>query len=897
MASNDTPCIPCGLNKLSRNHYFNGKLLVERDFVDEQIYHIAKRRMLNKVLHGSGTVCGLQLRQHPSADCQPHYIYVEPGIALDCCGREIVVTRNEPIAVSSLLDAAGLTFDGSQDLFIAIRYKEQLSEQIPLILADCSCADNQQQANRIDECFEFVVFSKDSGTVAVEHPPSEARLDWLHTLTFAGQTPKALAVDNQLQQLYVAALSDSDDAQARIFVYRTDNHDLISALNAGSQPHDLLVSALGDIVYLADSDLAADTALGPLDGIAVFREANIRANPDAIAFIDLGEPCRLALSPATGALFALTLESGELIAWSEADIQSWLASDAGDGFPNRSGPAISHRVQLDGFGLNGTAHTGANILKIGANGLYAYIVNPSASGDRCIMVVSIARLFANEDGAVLQPLLPGVDAAETGVALSTSVADAGYVFLLSQHSDDGSAVLRRFQWQRDSHELISSGRGARWQGQPLDLAMSATEKWAYVPQQRQQGEELFSQLALLSVDELISVQTEQPSTNALTKVVNLSGDALFCRLNLVGRRLYLAAADNNPDAEPQRGLIAVLDIEEADCAALFYDALDGCPPCDEHYPQDVVVLGHIAGYLPGQRMMELQHASAEDAIIDNLSYRKLVASNERLMAVIQCMLDEGFATGLPGPRGAAGPQGTPGVNGTNGSDGADGATGPQGPQGEPGPQGPRGPRGEPGQGYQPLDLAHIAALNWLHDNHNDDLPGPANYDFVRRIILALSFDRDVFVRNVINQLTEIQDNQDQQLIVGDSHAFEVQVLQRMNDVFPPFWRTVQAWCFPIINPEAEPMEVDFSRRTALLKRYEAINTKLEDGVCQGFALLINEELQDKAPQFRVIFRGDFAIDTAENQAVDANHVNGSLPSGNSMPGGVFYSWLSLGERE
>jgi len=893
MASNDTPCIPCGLNKLSRNHYFNGKLLVERDFVDEQIYHIAKRRMLNKVLHGAGTVCGLQLRQHPSADCQPYYIYAEPGIALDCCGREIVVTRNEPIAVSSLLDAAGLTFDGSQDLFIAIRYKEQLSEQIPLILADCSCADNQQQANRIDECFEFVVFSRDSGTVAVEHPPAEARLDWLHTLTFAGQTPKALAVDNQLQQLYVAALPDSENAQARIFVYRTDNHDLISALNAGSQPHDLLVSPLGDILYLADTDLAAGTPLASLHGIAIFREADIRANPDATAFIDLGEPCRLALSPATGALFALKLQSGELIAWSEADIQSWLATDAGNGLPDPTGPAVSHRVQLDGFSLDGTTQTGANILKIAANGLYAFIVNPSASGNQCIMVVSIARLFANEDGAVLQPQLPGVAADETGVALSTSIADAGYVFLLSQHSAGGSAFLRRFQWQRDSHELISGGRGAQWQGQPLDLAMSATEKWAYVPQQRQQGDELLSQLALLSVDELISVQTEQPATNALTKVVHLSGDALFCRLNQVGRRLYLAAADNNTDAEPQRGLIAILDIEEADCAALFYDALNGCPPCDEHYPEGVVVLGHLEGYLPGQRMLEQQHATAEDAVIDNLSYRKLVASNERLMAVIQCMLDEGFATGLPGPRGAAGPQGTPGVNGTNGTDGA---VGPQGPQGEPGPQGPRGPRGEPGESYQPLDLAHIAALNWLHDSHNDDLPGPVNYDFVRRTILALSFDRDVFVRNVINQLTDIEDNEGQPLVVGSSHAFEVQLLHSISDNFPPFWRTVQAWCFPIVNPEAEPIDVDFSRRTALLKSYEAIDTKLEDGVCQGFALMLNEELQDKSPQFRVIFRGDFAIDTAQKQAVDANHINGSLPSGNSMPGGVFFSWLSLGER-
>src|SRR5690606_18717422 len=135
--ANDTPCIPCGLTKFSRNHYFNGKLLVERDFVDEQVYHMAKRRLLNNVLHGHGTVCGLMLRQHPSPDCQPHYIYVEPGVALDCCGREIVVTRNEPIHISALVEEAGLELDGTQDLFVAIRYREQLAEQVPVILGDC----------------------------------------------------------------------------------------------------------------------------------------------------------------------------------------------------------------------------------------------------------------------------------------------------------------------------------------------------------------------------------------------------------------------------------------------------------------------------------------------------------------------------------------------------------------------------------------------------------------------------------------------------------------------------------------------------------------------------------------------------------------------------------------
>ncbi len=303
MATEESTCIPCGLNKLSRNYYYNGKLLVERDFVDEQLYHIAKSRMLNSVLHGEGTVCGLKLKEHPSTECQTEYIYVEPGVAIDCCGREIVVTGNEPIHVAGLLEEAGLELDGTLDLFIAIKYDDVAAEQVPVILPDCDCADQQQAPNRIDECFEFKVIAVEQGSIAAVHTPIDARLDWLHTINLANQSPAALAVDHQLRQVYVAALPDEEGSTARIFAYRTDNHDLITSLNGGTNPHDLIVSSLGDYLFLADENLATDTEIGPLDGVAIFRESDIRSNANPIAYIDLGGPVQLALSPTTGAHF------------------------------------------------------------------------------------------------------------------------------------------------------------------------------------------------------------------------------------------------------------------------------------------------------------------------------------------------------------------------------------------------------------------------------------------------------------------------------------------------------------------------------------------------------------------------------------------------------------------
>src|SRR5690606_4120357 len=130
-----------------------------------------------------------------------------------------------------------------------------------------------------------------------------------------------------------------------------------------------------------------------------------------------------AISPTTGALFALKLDSGELQAWSETDLLTWLGTDAGDGFPDPAGPAVSHTVALAGFSLAEDSG-GASILRISADGLYAYIVDPGAAGNACVHVVSIARLFASEDAAAMIPSLPGVGSGERGVALSASIDDA-----------------------------------------------------------------------------------------------------------------------------------------------------------------------------------------------------------------------------------------------------------------------------------------------------------------------------------------------------------------------------------------------------------------------------------------------------------------------------------------
>jgi len=72
-----------------RNRFFYGKLLDVFHFEMEQNYFNSKRWLLNRLVTGYGVVCGLNVLL--TADKKS--IYVTPGVAIDKCGREIIVCQ------------------------------------------------------------------------------------------------------------------------------------------------------------------------------------------------------------------------------------------------------------------------------------------------------------------------------------------------------------------------------------------------------------------------------------------------------------------------------------------------------------------------------------------------------------------------------------------------------------------------------------------------------------------------------------------------------------------------------------------------------------------------------------------------------------------------------------
>ena len=129
-----------------RNHYFTGKLLVERDFEAEQSYHQDKHTRHARLLHGYGTVCGLRVL--PLDPPEPHHVRVTSGVALDPWGREIVVPEETVFDLGGRGCLEGLNvFGRAATLYLTLAYVECPTEQIPVLTSPVGGAASEP--NRI----------------------------------------------------------------------------------------------------------------------------------------------------------------------------------------------------------------------------------------------------------------------------------------------------------------------------------------------------------------------------------------------------------------------------------------------------------------------------------------------------------------------------------------------------------------------------------------------------------------------------------------------------------------------------------------------------------------------------------------------------------------------------
>lgn len=123
MSTGDVSCE--SYPSLKRNNYFYGKLLTVKDFQTEQEYFINKQRMINRLIHGTGIVSGLEV----TAGTPLGIIEVSEGFAFDGCGREVVLSTKFMCNLNQKYTPNDI--GRKRDLFVTIRYHETKVDPIP----------------------------------------------------------------------------------------------------------------------------------------------------------------------------------------------------------------------------------------------------------------------------------------------------------------------------------------------------------------------------------------------------------------------------------------------------------------------------------------------------------------------------------------------------------------------------------------------------------------------------------------------------------------------------------------------------------------------------------------------------------------------------------------------
>lgn len=146
-----------------RNRYYPSKLMTARDFMLEQHYGFARRRLINRALFGWGVVVGLRVKPGP----QDTALEIGPGLALDRYGREVALAHALQLQSDRMiwLLTEGQTPQPGRYLLSA-HYAERRAE--PVRVPDlCGCGETEW--NRICETVA-VSLRPDAGEFTAERP-------------------------------------------------------------------------------------------------------------------------------------------------------------------------------------------------------------------------------------------------------------------------------------------------------------------------------------------------------------------------------------------------------------------------------------------------------------------------------------------------------------------------------------------------------------------------------------------------------------------------------------------------------------------------------------------------------------------------------------------------------
>jgi hypothetical protein len=592
--------VECDIPQLARNNYFTGKLLVERDFTDEQRYLLGKLRRHNQRLHGWGAVCGLKVKPHPT--CPDRYVIIEPGTAIDCCGREILVKAEEYFGfeakfLENLQKRNGPNAQPdpttTYKIQICVSYKECGTEDIPALFDDCNCEATSCQPNRILESYGFDVQINPKSTGL---DGQNIEVNWSCTIGLANVV--RVVENGATKRLYVLTYDKTSKAAALYTIDSTNDAILASQSFSNNIGLDLAVSPAGDFVYVAlQKATSTDTPQ-----ILVLNSSDLSTNSTLGPFGTNGDAVRLVVAPAPdGRLLALVPSGPSVLVWPN---------------PPTSGPTTTVTV-----GLNPVS------IAVGDSGLYAYVAN---SGDGTVSVIPLVTLTP-----VNLPASAGLGGSTPTVVAVASTTGGDTLAVLDTTNTKALYLISISSAGPGSATAMTGSPVSGFAYSPIDVRLSPAGRWAYVLEQDGPGAGTgYVQLADVSA-------VQSGSANILGAPVSVGIEPTSETLSVDGSHLYVSYGG---DTKSIPGGIAILNVAQDGCCDLFKQTIESCPDCADG---NCIVLATINGYKYGQPV------GLSD--IDNLTDRHLLVSTDLLTQAVQCLCQQSGGAGKDGATGPAGP--------------------------------------------------------------------------------------------------------------------------------------------------------------------------------------------------------------------------------------------------
>jgi hypothetical protein len=164
------------LDPLKRVNYRFGLVLGVEEFLQSDTYFLAKHHLENRLLHGYGTVCGLDVIAQTSPQVE---VQVTPGWAINPKGQEIFVSQLMCLQVNDWLQAnqsalqAAFPAPGpsSLTLCVVLCYRECKTDAVPIPGEPCQTQSSSMAPSRIADSFELMLCLNPDASPPLASPP------------------------------------------------------------------------------------------------------------------------------------------------------------------------------------------------------------------------------------------------------------------------------------------------------------------------------------------------------------------------------------------------------------------------------------------------------------------------------------------------------------------------------------------------------------------------------------------------------------------------------------------------------------------------------------------------------------------------------------------------------